>query len=195
MGQRRSLVISTVCAAALVKTSSDGERFEDVRLALGGIGPVPVRLRDIENVLNGGPVGDDQIGSVSFMTDGLINSRTRRNYRVTFGLLTFMHGIGKIANIEGFAGKWNLSVPVAWLVCAIQTVGGVLIFVGLYTQIASLVQLALNVVILFLLIVRKKEPFLAPGQHSWSIGFIYVVLALVVVLGGNGAWAVDNANW
>lgn len=81
VGQRRSLVISTVCAAALVKTSDDGERFADVRLALGGIGPVPVRLSDIEGVLIGEAASIERIDLVSGMTGGLVNSRTRRIYR------------------------------------------------------------------------------------------------------------------
>ena len=41
VGHRRSLVISLVCLAALVKLDAAGRAFEDVRLAIGGIGPVP----------------------------------------------------------------------------------------------------------------------------------------------------------
>ncbi len=81
VGQRRSLVISTVCAAALVKTSADGQHFDDARLALGGIGPVPVRLKDIEQRLIGQPISDEIVADVSKATDGLINSRTRQAYR------------------------------------------------------------------------------------------------------------------
>lgn len=81
VGQRRSLVISTVCAAALVRTSDGGDRFADVRLALGGIGPVPVRLREIEGALIGEAASIELIDRVSGMTDGLVNSRTRRVYR------------------------------------------------------------------------------------------------------------------
>jgi len=81
VGQRRSLVISTVCASALVKTSTDGLHFEDVRLALGGIGPVPVRLNEIEQRLIGQPISDELVADVSTATEGLVNSRTRREYR------------------------------------------------------------------------------------------------------------------
>ena len=81
VGQRRSLVISTVCASALVKTSADGLHFEDVRLALGGIGPIPMRLSDIEQRLIGQLISDELVAEVSTATDGLINSRTRRDYR------------------------------------------------------------------------------------------------------------------
>ena len=81
VGQRRSLVISTVCATALVKTSADGQHFADVRLALGGIGPVPVRLKNVEHRLIGQPISEEAVADVSQATDGLINSRTRQAYR------------------------------------------------------------------------------------------------------------------
>jgi xanthine dehydrogenase FAD-binding subunit len=51
VGHRRSLVISTVCLAAMVKLDESGRSFEDVRLCIGGIGPVPDRLHDVEQFL------------------------------------------------------------------------------------------------------------------------------------------------
>ena len=81
VGQRRSLVISTVCAAALVKTDAGGEVFEDVRLALGGIGPVPVRLYDIEAMLRGQPITRELVAKASAGPAGRVASRTRRDYR------------------------------------------------------------------------------------------------------------------
>jgi carbon-monoxide dehydrogenase medium subunit/xanthine dehydrogenase FAD-binding subunit len=81
VGQRRSLVISTVCTACLVKPSADKAAFEDVRLAIGGTGPVPLRLNHIEDFLRNRPMTRDILRQASQMTDGLINSRTRRAYR------------------------------------------------------------------------------------------------------------------
>lgn len=81
VGQRRSLVISTVCVAALVRTDDTGARFEDVRLALGGVGPAPMRLRDVEEQLSGQPVSIDLIGAACAPTGERVASRTRRAYR------------------------------------------------------------------------------------------------------------------
>jgi carbon-monoxide dehydrogenase medium subunit/xanthine dehydrogenase FAD-binding subunit len=81
VGQRRSLVIATVCTACLVKPSPDRKSFHDVRLAIGGVGPVPLRLAHIEDFLKNRPVTRDILRQASKMTDGLINSRTRRAYR------------------------------------------------------------------------------------------------------------------
>lgn len=81
VGQRRSLVISAVCAAALVKTDPSGEIFEDVRLALGGAGPVPMRLHDIEAMLNGQRITRQLVAEASVIPADRVASRTRREYR------------------------------------------------------------------------------------------------------------------
>lgn len=81
VGQRRSLVISVACAACLVKVSDDGKTFEDVRMCLGGVGPVPARLNAIEEFLKGKTISRGVLLEAATMTEGLINSRSRREYR------------------------------------------------------------------------------------------------------------------
>jgi xanthine dehydrogenase FAD-binding subunit len=81
VGQRRSLVISAVCAAALVKTDSTGQVFEDVRLALGGVGPVPIRLHDIEAMLRGKAITRELVAEASVLPADRVASRTRVEYR------------------------------------------------------------------------------------------------------------------
>ena len=81
VGHRRSLVISVACCAALVKTDPSGSTFEDVRLALGGVGPGPMRLYDIESTLRGEAVSDDLINEVSQQVAERVASRSRKNYR------------------------------------------------------------------------------------------------------------------
>ncbi len=81
VGQRRSLVISAVCATALVMTDPAGQRLEDIRLAIGGIGPVPLRLADIEDKLRSKTISRELITEVSMQPPALVASRTRREYR------------------------------------------------------------------------------------------------------------------
>jgi CO/xanthine dehydrogenase FAD-binding subunit len=81
VGHRRSLVISTVCLAALVKLDASGREFEDVRLCLGGIGPVPDRLREVEQFLRSGPLNASRLEHAAEMPVSLIRSRTRQDYR------------------------------------------------------------------------------------------------------------------
>jgi len=81
VGHRRSLVISLVCLATLMKLDAQGQRIEDVRLAIAGIGPKPVRLDDVETFLRGGPPSAERLEKAAGMPVPLVASRTRQEYR------------------------------------------------------------------------------------------------------------------
>lgn len=83
VGRRRSLVISTVCAAALARTDASGKVIEDARVAVGGIGPVPMRLSEVEDMLRGERITEDLIARASALSADRVASRTRREYRRT----------------------------------------------------------------------------------------------------------------
>ncbi|MFZ1010942.1 MAG: 2-oxo-4-hydroxy-4-carboxy-5-ureidoimidazoline decarboxylase [Candidatus Sulfotelmatobacter sp.] len=55
VGSRNAQAISKVCIAALGKiaVTADGKTIEDVRMALGSVAPVPIRLRETERIVNG----------------------------------------------------------------------------------------------------------------------------------------------
>jgi len=79
VGHRRSLVISLVCLAVLIKL--DGERIEDVRLAIGGISAMPIRLAEVEMFLRGKPLDAGRLEQAADMPVSLVASRTRQDYR------------------------------------------------------------------------------------------------------------------
>jgi xanthine dehydrogenase FAD-binding subunit len=81
VGHRRSLVISLVCLATLVKLDAAGKNFEDVRLCIAGIGPVPSRLLDVEAFLRRGPISAERVEEAAEMPVALVASRTRQDYR------------------------------------------------------------------------------------------------------------------
>jgi carbon-monoxide dehydrogenase medium subunit/xanthine dehydrogenase FAD-binding subunit len=81
VGHRRSLVISLVCLATLVKLDAQGQRIEDVRLSIAGIGPKPVRLSDVEKFLRNNPLSAEQLEQAADMPVSLVASRTRQDYR------------------------------------------------------------------------------------------------------------------
>jgi xanthine dehydrogenase FAD-binding subunit len=81
VGHRRSLVISLVCLAALIKLDKQGRAIEDVRLAIAGIGPRPLRLTEVENFLRGAPLTADRLEQAADMPVSLVASRTRQDYR------------------------------------------------------------------------------------------------------------------
>jgi xanthine dehydrogenase FAD-binding subunit len=81
VGHRRSLVISLVCLAALIKLDMQGRTIEDVRLAIAGIGPRPLRLPEVEKFLKGSPLDAAKLEQAADMPVSLVASRTRQDYR------------------------------------------------------------------------------------------------------------------
>ena len=81
VGHRRSLVISLVCLAVLLKLDAKGSKIEDVRLAIAGIGPRPLRLADVESFLRGAELGANRLEQAADMPVSLVASRTRQEYR------------------------------------------------------------------------------------------------------------------
>jgi xanthine dehydrogenase FAD-binding subunit len=81
VGHRRSLVISIVCLAVLVKLDRNGRTIEDARLAIAGIRPVPRRLREIEDLLRGKKLSGGLLEEAADMPLDLVQSRTRQDYR------------------------------------------------------------------------------------------------------------------
>ena len=80
VGHRRSLVISLVCLAVLIRVDRDGRKIEDARLAIAGIGPRPLRLTEVENFLRG-PLSAERLDAAADMPVSLVASRTRQEYR------------------------------------------------------------------------------------------------------------------
>jgi xanthine dehydrogenase FAD-binding subunit len=81
VGHRRSLVISLVCLATLLKLDDQGRKIEDLRLAIAGIGPKPVRLEDVETFLRARQLSADRFVEAADIPVSLIASRTRQEYR------------------------------------------------------------------------------------------------------------------
>jgi carbon-monoxide dehydrogenase medium subunit/xanthine dehydrogenase FAD-binding subunit len=81
VGHRRSLVISLVCLATLIKLDARGRTVEDVRLAIAGIAPRPQRLMQVEDLLRGQPLDPRRLEEAAGMPVPLVASRTRQAYR------------------------------------------------------------------------------------------------------------------
>jgi len=105
VGHRRSLVISLVCLAVLVKLDARCRRFEDVRAAIGGIGPKPVRLTDLETFLRGGPLTSDRLDQAADMPVSLVASRTRQEYRCAVVRGFMLRGLINAARRAGADAK------------------------------------------------------------------------------------------
>lgn len=80
VGHRRSLAISTVCLATLVRVDPTG-RIDDLRIAIGAVGPVPERLSDIEDLLTGVTPTPAALRDASVRVADRVRSRSRQGYR------------------------------------------------------------------------------------------------------------------
>ncbi len=80
VGHRRSLVISTVCLAALVRLDARGW-LQDVRVAIGAVGPVPERLADVEDALAGREPTAELLRQTAQRVADRVRSRSRQAYR------------------------------------------------------------------------------------------------------------------
>jgi carbon-monoxide dehydrogenase medium subunit len=100
LGRRKSLTLSTVCVAAIVRTKN--RTFEDVRIALGAVAPTPLRIRKAEESLKEKRVCEDSIDEASTIvrdevkpiTDVRASEEYRRemSYELTKRTLTKLSG-------------------------------------------------------------------------------------------------------
>jgi uncharacterized membrane protein YphA (DoxX/SURF4 family) len=111
--------------------------------------------------------------------------------RVVFAACVFTHGWGKVHHIEDLEKFWNVSIPVAWLVAAIQIGGAIALALGLLTVPFAIALTIVHAVATWKLISMAKEPFVAPSRHSWSIGLLYTLVPLVLAISGPGRYSLD----
>ncbi len=111
VGHRRSLVISTVCVSSLVKLNKN--KFQDVRIAVGGVCEVPTRLTKTEKFLKGKSIDENNIYAASMLDLDVIQSRSRREYRKevlqNFIIRSILKSLGK-NNVEEVIQKFDNKV-------------------------------------------------------------------------------------
>ena len=114
--------------------------------------------------------------------------------RVVFAACLFPHGWGKVHHIEDLDKYWNVPVPLAWVVAAVQIAGAATLALGLFTVPMALAVAVVHAVATWKLINMAGEPFVAPSRHSWSIGLLYTLIPLVIAIAGPGRYSLD-ALW
>lgn len=81
VGHRRSLVISTVCLAAVVKLDTAKSKIADLRIAIAAVGPVPERLAEFEDALIGQAPTPRALRDAALRVADRVRSRSRQTYR------------------------------------------------------------------------------------------------------------------
>jgi putative oxidoreductase len=116
--------------------------------------------------------------------------------RVTAGLMLIPHGWPKVtagasavaANVLSRRGI-EPSLPLAYLIMFLETIGGIMIAIGLFTR-----PIALLLVIEFLVIIFKAHWPAGYGVGGGGIEFplMWGLILLAILLRGGGPWSLDR---
>lgn len=124
--------------------------------------------------------------------------------RLGLGIIFPFHGWmkanprGPAGGVRGFSG-WlaQMRVPLpglfGWVVPLLETVGAVLLILGLATRILAL-GFAIDMLVAIVLVKRgmAKKRFMEPDGTGWEFEFALMVAALALVFTGAGSIALDR---
>ncbi|TKD72174.1 DoxX family protein [Pseudalkalibacillus hwajinpoensis] len=116
--------------------------------------------------------------------------------RVVLGIIMLAHGIQKWMGIEGVVGMFQdmIGLPgfLAYIIAAIELIGGLALIVGLKVRIASI----LIGIIMIGAIVIVKIPmvgFFGNGQMAgWEYDLSLLALAVLLSLSGSDLFSIDG---
>lgn len=123
--------------------------------------------------------------------------------RVAMGLIFLVHGWPKLnpnspmkgtAGFAGFLKQMGIPLPgfFAWVVALLETVGAVLLILGLGTRIMAL-GFAVDMAVAAFVAKRgfMKVPFMAQQTTGWEFDFALLAGSLALLFLGAGSIAVD----
>jgi len=111
--------------------------------------------------------------------------------RAVIGLAFIFHGLPKVQDVGGFAGKMHLPLPVAAFAAWSEVGGGALLILGLLTPVAALALLGVMVGALTTVHLPHGDPFVNPGGASYELAAVYLCAMIAFLLTGPGAYSLD----
>lgn len=112
--------------------------------------------------------------------------------RVVVGALLVLHGYPKLfrnfAQFSGWLDSLGMKPGKFWalVVFSVEFVGGVFLILGIFVQIVG-VLVVVQMLVAMWKVKWGKVGILDPG--GWELDLLYLVAALVIALGGPGAYA------
>ena len=116
--------------------------------------------------------------------------------RLVMGAAFVLHGWPKIQNPMGWMNAMGMqSVPsfLQALAAIADFGGGIALVLGLLTPSAAFGIVCQMLGALFLVHIPKGDPFVAsaPGESSYELAFVYLVMAALLIALGPGRWSLD----
>jgi putative oxidoreductase len=107
--------------------------------------------------------------------------------RIVVALLFLQSGLSKFF---GFPGAGPPLVGLIILAAIIETFGGLLLLVGLFTRLAALVMSGEMAFAYFMVHLPKS---FYPAVNGGSLAVLYCFVFLYLVFAGGGPWSIDRA--
>ena len=125
--------------------------------------------------------------------------------RVVLGVIFFAHGAQKVLGwfggyglkgTTGYLTSLGLPLPVAYLVCFFEFLGGIGLILGLFTRLAALAV----IIVMIGAILKVHLPnglfinwSLTPGKgHGYEANLGFIAMGVACLIAGGGALALDR---
>lgn len=114
--------------------------------------------------------------------------------RIVAGFAFTLHGIQKFGALGGLRGHAAALYSMLWFAGVIESIGGPLIILGLFTRPVAFILCGEMAVGYFTVHVHMG-PWLFPLLNGGEITVLYCFIFLYLVTAGAGAFSLDGAIW
>ncbi len=111
--------------------------------------------------------------------------------RIVAGFTFTLHGIQKFGALGGLHGKAAATLSMLWVAGLIESIGGPLIILGLFTRPVAFLLCGEMAVAYFMVHVHMG-PWLFPLLNMGEITVLYCFLFLYLVTAGPGGFSLDG---
>jgi putative oxidoreductase len=111
--------------------------------------------------------------------------------RLIVGIAFVLHGWPKVQDTAAFAGMMHLPLWLGTVAAWVEVVGGALLLLGLLTPLAALLLTAQMIATFPAYHIPQHTPFINPSGPNYELALVYLVVGLVYLLTGPGAFSVD----
>ena len=108
--------------------------------------------------------------------------------RLILGVIFFYHGSIKVLSPAVVAKGLGWKNSFVLLLGIVEVLGALSVILGIYPSLGALFLLLIMLGALWYKIFRWKVPFASMQATGWEFDLILFAVALVVFLGGSGAW-------